>query len=69
MNTQIHQFTGPVQIEIIKNRWNVTIKITASHEREFVYIASADSFFTGNDGIWFSDMQEYNDYMNATDIS
>ena len=51
-----------VTVEIDQARWDVTITITTQTGEIKKFIASADSFFTEHNGIFFCSYEEYNQY-------
>jgi hypothetical protein len=46
------------EIEILRSRWNVYI-IIRKEGKELKLVASADSYYTEHNGIWFSSYEEY----------
>lgn len=45
-------------VKIERRRWDVTIYLTMPNGKKEIYVASADSFFTESDGIWFNTKTE-----------
>lgn len=52
-------FNKPMDVSIEENRWDVTITVTDEGGLVHQFIASADSFYTMGDGIWFGTTQEH----------
>ncbi len=50
-------------IQIEKNRWDVRLTIT-DEDGTYVLVASADSYFTWGDGIWFGSLAEYEEELS-----
>ena len=51
-----------IDIKMIKNRWNVEIKIIYDDYTVDEYIASADNHYTWGNGIWFGTKEEYDSF-------
>lgn len=51
------------KIKITKTRWNVRIEI----EGQETYVASADSFYTESNGIWFGTQKDYDHWDDDED--
>lgn len=48
-----------MDVSIEENRWDVIITVTDESGSVHQFIASADSFYTMGDGIWFGTTQEH----------
>jgi hypothetical protein len=59
------KFENVKSVSINKSRWNVSIVIVDKKGKEHRYYASADSFFTDHDNIWFGTDEEYEDAVNT----
>lgn len=57
-----------VDVVIDETRWDVIIKIYKDGELIEELIASADSFFTEHDHIWFGSRKEYEEYIEKNTI-
>jgi len=51
-----------IDIKMIKNRWNVEIKIIYDDYTVDEYVASADKHYTWGNGIWFGTKEEYDSF-------
>lgn len=59
---ELYQWHKPQYVGITKTRWSLVITVVDEQATEHRYIASADSYYTGQDQLWFSIMQEYNEF-------
>ena len=59
------KFVTPLSVEIKESRWSVEIIITTTDGMEHTYVASADSYYTEHDHIWFGTPQEMADFEKA----
>lgn len=55
-------FLHPISVKIETNWWEILIKIVDDKNQLHEFVASADSFYTERDGIWFSTKKEWDDY-------
>lgn len=51
-----------VDVEIATNRWDIRITIIEKDGKKSTWIASADSYYTEGDSIWFGSKKEYEDF-------
>jgi len=58
-------FVNPKSITINQRRWDITITVMDADGNPHEYIASADSFFTEGDHIWFGDRADYEDTLKG----
>lgn len=58
-------FKNVKSVIITENRWDIKIVIIDSDGKTHGYLASADSFYTDNDGIWFGTEEESQKLLDA----
>jgi len=49
-------------LSITQSRWDIWITFVDADGKEHKYVASADSFYTDHDRIWFGTQEEYENY-------
>jgi hypothetical protein len=59
MTSRTRTFENVVKVEITEHRWETRFTLTFKDGHEEHFIASADSYLTCGDGIWFGDGYEY----------
>lgn len=52
-------FINPKRVYISQGRWHVFITVLDSANRKHTFVASADSYVTEDDRIWFGTEEEY----------
>ena len=61
------RFESPAVVEFLESRWDVTIRVVDRFGFERFFRASADSYFTEGNGIYFAEVRADGEPIGAED--